>query len=133
MSRDNYNMFEDYVAKIFDKAEYSVNQNVSLGTNASDIDIVAEKDGQKYFVEVKYSKIIERTLNRVCFTAKSCEMKPIVVTASYIEEKQREYYQRKYPDLILIDIANLLFAVQNDGELRNELVAGLPYTVDNYK
>ena len=30
----------------------------------------------------------------------------------------------------MIDIKNLLFAVKDNTELRNELIAGLPYTVD---
>lgn len=58
-------------------------------------------------------------------------MIPILVSAYIVEEKRREYYQKRYPELILIDITNLLFTVKYSTELYNELVAILPYSVDS--
>jgi len=130
MNVRNYDVFENHVAKIFIEAGYSITQNVRLENNAGEIDIVAEKDEKKFCIEIKYSQIIEGAVDKVCVIAKSCEMVPVLVTAYVIEEKRRERYLRKYPDLILIDIKNLLFAVKDNTELRNELIAGLPYTVD---
>ena len=58
-------------------------------------------------------------------------MNPILVVSKYINSEKRGYFQEKYSDLILMDISNLLFAVHNNDELRNELIASLNYSVDN--
>lgn len=123
-------VFENIVAKIFEAAGYSVNQNVKLQHQSGDIDIAAEKDNKHYCVEVKYLQLHERAVERISFIGKTLEMKPVVVVGSKIDERKRSYYVEKYPDLILIDIANLLFAVQHHTELRNELISGLPYSIE---
>lgn len=124
-------MFENIVAKIFDKAGYSITQNVQLEQRAGDIDIVAEKEGNGYCIEVKYSQLIEKAVERIYTIGQSCGMTPIVVTGFKIDERKRGHYGEKYPDLILIDITNLLFAVQDRTELRNELIAGLPFSIED--
>lgn len=125
--------FENCVAKIFVEAGYTVKQGVQLENKNGDIDIIAEKDNKKFCVEVKYSRITERAIQQICDTAESNKMKPLLVTAYDIEEKRKEYYQKSYSNIIFIDITNLLFAVQYNAELRNELIASLPYVVDNIK
>lgn len=57
-------------------------------------------------------------------------MTPVAVVGSKIDDIRRNHYLEKYPDLILIDIANLLFAVQSYTELRNELIAALPFSIE---
>ena len=131
MNVRNYFVFENCVAKIFTESGYYVTQNVQLEKSIGDIDIVAEKDGKKFCVEVKYTQIIEKAIERICAIAKSFDMVPVLVTAYDVEEKKKELYQCKYANIILIDIKNLLFAVQNNTELRNELIAALPYAVDD--
>lgn len=131
MDVHNYYAFENCVANIFNAAEYSVAKDVRLEQKEVYIDIVAEKDSKKFGIEVKYSQIREETIMRICMVVGMCNMVPVVVTSYPIEEKRRNYYQEKYPELILIDIANLLFAVQYDIQLRNELISTLPYTVDD--
>lgn len=59
---NNYERFEDCIAKIFAEAEYSIIQNVVLANNG-DIDIVAEKDDRKYCVEVKYARVSEKAIH----------------------------------------------------------------------
>lgn len=129
-ARSGY-MFENIIAKIFCEAGYAIKQDVQLEQRSGDIDIVAEKDGNSYCIEVKYSQLIEKAVERIYTIGQSCGMTPILVTAFKIDEKKRSQYQEEYPDLILIDIANLLFAVQYRTELRNELIAILPFTVDD--
>lgn len=127
----NSRKFEECIAKIFSEAEYSTVLNMVLPNNTGEIDIVAEKDGRKYCVEVKYAQVTERAMNQICVKAKENGMLPILVTAQSIEEKRRAYYQKEYADLMLIDISNLLYAVRNNVSLRNELVAALPYSVED--
>lgn len=129
-ARSGY-MFDNIIAKIFSEAGYAIQQDVQLEKRSGDIDIVAEKEGNSYCIEVKYSQLIEKAVERIYTIGQSCGMTPILVTAFQIDEKKRSHYQEEYPDLILIDIANLLFAVQYRTELRNELIAILPFTVDD--
>lgn len=123
-------VFENIIAKIFEAAGYSVNQNVKLQRQSGDIDIVAEKDNKCYCVEVKYLQLHERAVERIYLIGKTVKMKPVAVVGSKIDERKRSYYAEKYPDLILIDIANLLFVVQYHTKLRNELISGLPYSIE---
>lgn len=131
MDINNSNLFENCVLKIFKEAEYSVKQNVIVNNYRGDIDIVAEKNGVKYCVEVKYSPLSDKAATRIVDIAEECKMNPILVVSKYINSDKRGYFQEKYSDLILMDISNLLFAVHNNDELRNELIASLNYSVDN--
>ena len=128
--KDGY-LFEEFVAKLFKEAGYSVEQEKKLEARLGDIDIIAEKDTKKYCVEVKFSQVIEKAIERISAIAETYKMIPILVSAYIVEEKRREYYQKRYPELILIDITNLLFTVKYSTELYNELVAILPYSVDS--
>lgn len=131
MDINNSNLFENCVLKIFKEAEYSVKQSVIINDYRGDIDIVAEKNGVKYCVEVKYSPLSDKAAMRIVDIAEECKMNPILVVSKYINSEKRGYFQEKYSDLILMDISNLLFAVHNNDELRNELIASLNYSVDN--
>lgn len=131
MNIKNHYLFENHVAKIFNEAGYVTKQNVQLDNNMGDIDMIAEKEGEKFCVEVKYSHITAKSIEHVCTIAERCNMIPILVTAYNIEESRKEFYRQKYSNIILIDIANLLFAVQYNSELQNELIACLPYMVNN--
>lgn len=131
MDINNSYLFENCVLKIFKEAEYSVKQNVIVNNYRGDIDIVAEKNGVKYCVEVKYSPLSDKAATRIVDIAEECKMNPILVVSKYINSDKRGYFQEKYSDLILMDISNLLFAVHNNDELRNELIASLNYSVDN--
>ena len=92
---NNYKRFEECIEKIFSEAEYSTASNVVLEQNKGDIDIVAEKDGRKYCVEVKYAQVTERAMHQIHVKAESNGMLPVLVTAQSIEEKRREEYQNK--------------------------------------
>lgn len=130
MNVKSESVFENVIAKIFEAAGYSVNQNFKLPHQSEYIDIVAEKDNKRYCVEVKYLQLHERAMDRICLIGKAVKMKPVAVVGNKINERIRSYYAEKYPDLILIDIANLLFAVQYHTELRNELISGLSYSIE---
>lgn len=129
---ENYYRFENCIAKIFKEAEYAISRNIRIENNPRyEIDIVAEKNKNKFCVEVKYSRVTDMAVKRICEVSKLSNMQPILVTAFNVKEKKKIYFQKMCPNLIIIDIANLLFAVQDNVELSNELIALLPYTVDD--
>ena len=55
---------------------------------------------------MKFSQVIEKAIERISAIAETYKMIPILVSAYIVEEKRREYYQKRYPELILIDITN---------------------------
>lgn len=129
---ENYYRFEEFIAKIFKEAEYSITRNVRIKNNPRyEIDIVAEKNKNKFCVEVKYSRLTDVAVKKINKISELTNMRPIVVTVFAVKERMKMYFQEICPKLIVIDIANLLFAVQDNDELSNELIALLPYTVDN--
>lgn len=130
MNLYNYVLFEKCVARIFQKAEYSIQRNVMLN-NGVEIDIIAEKDDNKYCIEVKYASVSGHVADRISQIAIDNKMIPILVAAEYVIDEKRKKFYNEHPELIVIDISNLLFAVQQFDELKNEMIACLNYSVDN--
>lgn len=129
MNFEKHYLFEECVAKIFSEAEFDISKH-HITENNREIDIFAEKNERKYCVEVKYSPIQERAISQIYTIARECNAEAILVTIYELENRKRVYYESAYPGLILIDISNLLFAVQNRTELQNELMSILPYAVN---
>lgn len=131
MNINHYVLFENCVSKIFSEAGYSVQQNIIINDCRDEIDIIAEKNGKKYCVEVKYSLINNRVADKIIAIAETKNMIPLLVVSEYVNDEKSKYFKDIFPNLTLIDISNLLFAVQENDELRNELIASLNYSVDN--
>lgn len=130
MNFEKHHLFEECVAKIFSEAEFAVSRQYRTEDNR-EIDIFVEKNEMKYCVEVKYSPIQDNAVRQIHTIAKECNAEAILVTIYELEDKKREYYENTYSGVVLIDISNLLFAVQNCTELQNELMSILPYTVND--
>ena len=130
MNFEKHYLFEECVAKIFSEAEFAVSRQCRTEDNR-EIDIFVEKNEMKYCVEVKYSPIQDNAVRQIHTIAKECNAEAILVTIYELEDKKREYYENTYSGVVLIDISNLLFAVQNCTELQNELMSILPYTVND--
>lgn len=131
MNLYNYVLFEKCVAHIFEMAEYSVRQNVMLNSKSAEIDIIAEKGVNKYCIEVKYALVNDHVGDKISQIALDNEMIPILVVAQYVNDGKREYFHNEHPELIVVDITNLLFAVQSNDELKNELIACLNYSIES--
>lgn len=130
MNFEKHYLFEECVAKIFSEAEFDVAKQYKTENNR-EIDIFVEKNERKYCIEVKYSPIQDNAVRQIHTIAKGCNAEAILVTIYELEDKKRAYYETTYPGVVLIDISNLLFAVQNCAELQNELMSILPYTVND--
>ena len=116
--------------RYFSEAGYSVRRNVQIQNTPYSVDIVAELNGATHCVEVKYSTITDRSAKLICDLSEAIGATPILVSAYEIGAK-KEHYLELYPNLILIDIANLLFALKDSVELRNRLISTLPYSVES--
>ena len=60
MDERMYNLFENCVARIFQKVGYDIKQNIYIEPGHREIDILAEKNMKKYYVEVKSSQITKK-------------------------------------------------------------------------
>lgn len=123
-------LFEQCVGDMFEEAGFTVSRDVSVPNQQSNIDMTAELNGIIYYVEVKFSSITDIVAKRICDISEKQEAVPVLVTA-YEAKQKREYYKNQYPNLILIDISNLLFAVKEHTQLHNRLVSILPYSVES--
>lgn len=131
MTLSNVLEFEKYVADIFSISGYTVKTDVPLNDKKNIyLDIVATKNDTLCFVETKFTHATEQAAVRIIKIAESSGATPVLVTAYKLEENQRISYAQKYPNLKLVDIANLLYAVQDDVQLRNKLVSVLPYAIE---
>lgn len=128
--RDYYE-FEKCVAEIFNLSGYDVQTNVILEDGQREIDIVAVKDETQYFVEVKFFQVSDRAVSKINDCAIKSSAKPVLIIGSKISDAKREYYSAKYPDVELVDIANLLYAIQDNEDIRNRLISILPYSVED--
>lgn len=70
MNIHDYNLFEECVADIFSQAGFSVNRSMQLDGGRTEVDIAAELDDATYYVEVKYSPIVDKAARRIYETAK---------------------------------------------------------------
>lgn len=127
---ENYNKFEQCVARIFNEADYLVKQNVKISKH-KDIDIVAKKNDVKYCIEVKYRIFRPSVFCNILSQASEKGMIPVVVVAIPISDEKRQYYNEEFPEVLVLDIANLLYAVKEDENLSNDLIACLDYSVDS--
>lgn len=112
--------FEDYIIRVLKEAEYNiVAHDKKLASGLGDIDIIAEKNENKYCVEVKFSRVTEKVVERINYISSMYKMIPLLITATELKEK-RNYYHEKYSDVILIDITNLLYALKTNSVVEHE-------------
>lgn len=128
MSTYNIHKFEEVVGHIVSECGYAI--TTQYRAKEISFDLLAEKDGQQYCIEIKFSKITPSMITQICDLAKESNLLPILVSAFCIEPDKRISVQENYPELVLVDIANLLYATQYTPELRNDLIASLSYSID---
>ena len=121
-------MFERFVSKLFELAEYSVSENGSMDAGC---DLLVEKDNLKYCVEIKCSKPTREALDRIERISKEIDAKPVFITYHFIQAPMRKHLEDLYSNVTIIDISNLLFTLQHYENLRNELISLLPFSIDN--
>ena len=82
----NYMLFENCVARIFEMAGYSVQQNVMTNSKSTENDFIAVKNANKYCIEVKYSFISDRAVDKITQIALDNEMIPVIVVAESVKK-----------------------------------------------
>lgn len=106
-------------------------------TQDSNYDIYAEKNGKKFFIEVKAvrSKIISKSsIANTTVVADLMSLKDdeyfVLVTANMIPDLIKEYIRTK-DKFLVIDISELLYLVQDNEELKYRLLSLVEFTTED--
>ena len=129
-------MLVDVVSDIFAASGYTVEREVSFKKSGRMIipDLIVKNEDTNYCVEIKYSlrySAIDQMVNQVVYIAQAVNMCPILVVADYVSAQMHQRLKQLHSDLIVVDIANLLYAVKGVERLRNKLVACLNVVIDD--
>ena len=129
-------LFERYVSNLFSELGYDVKNEVQLKSLKQDkpfrrADVIAKKAGIEYCIEVKFSTISERAIEKIYSYTDGTDMIPVIVTAYEVKEEEKDAYKKKYPELEIIDISNLLHVVENNDRLKYDLTSILPFSVED--
>ena len=130
-----YSEIEELAVEIFRKSGFIIRKEPMDITN--DVDIISADSTNTYYVEIKASTSIKykylaqlsKTVDRLVEIANNNGAIPILVVFSMVNEKAKLDYLKKYNELIIIDLANLLFIVKGT-EIQDKLIAVLPFSVD---
>lgn len=132
---DNGIVFEQIVKNIFKYSNYKISDEFSLT-----YDFIAEIGNTMYRVNTKYSlsngfysvleyadNITKESILSYDFNTK---IREVLVIGMVITDEQRRIIKRKYDNLVLIDLANLLYVTSNNDEIRTKLLSILSFTID---
>lgn len=127
--------FAKFVSNLFIELGYEIEDEVQIKDVISNsscriADIIVKKE-EVYCVEVKFSRISEKTIEQVYRYIRGTDMIPVIVTAYEVKEKEKCIYKDKYPKLEIIDISNLLYIVKDTDKLKYELISMLPFSIED--
>lgn len=126
--------FEIIVSKILKKCGF----HISLTDLGHDIgyDISADYINQKFAIEVKLTrninipgKSIVEAVKKLALAASKENRIPFLIIAGLVSGRLRGELEN-YGNLVVWDIQNLLYLVQNDEALRNSLISILSFSID---
>lgn len=130
--------FEQIVREIFQKAGFEIvfNQREENSFIIEPYDIMAKKDGEIYYIEVKFSSrkrslplpSYKTSIKRLYDFTTEIGGNAIFVVGGLVEREDRDFLTKEQ-NVIVLDIANLLYAIEGDVEICNKLISFLPYSV----
>lgn len=105
----------------------------------TEVDIIAVTGDISYGIKIKFfSKLsnpsiaqLEKAINKIKVYSFQNKLIPVVVISCVIKDETRGYFKKICPEVEIVDIANILYAIQEESELRNELISVLPYAVED--
>lgn len=113
-----YGAFIDAVVSLFDLAGYEVQREYRIANIV--LDLMVKNEQVEYAVEVKYMTIamgrnaLDRAIEQTIHHASQVKMTPMLIVSRAIEDSVREEYKNVYPDLIVLDTANLMYIASKD-------------------
>lgn len=131
--------YEKIIKEIFVSCGYSAVCSFDNyeSTNCIDkgYDIVADGFGNRLAIEVKFSKNINipRSLlidasRKIVFMAERDNRIPVIVFVGLVDDKYKAQLDKS---IVLLDIRNLLFLIEDNSELKSKLISLLSYSVED--
>lgn len=130
-----YGAFNDAVVSLFDLAGYEVQREYRIDNIV--LDLMVKNEQVEYAVEVKYMTIamgrnaLDRAVEQTIHHASQVKMTPMLIVSRAIEDSVREEYKSAYPDLIVLDTANLMYIASKDQAVYDTLVSSFPEVVSD--
>lgn len=128
--------FEQIIAEIFSSYGFSVSHTGEIYPNKN-CDLYVVSPEKKFAVEVKLfrnikpnSLVVISAAERICRSAEKNKYIPIIVLGNVADDSLRSRL-KDYPKLIVLDIRNLLYLVNEDEELKSDLLSVLSFSVDD--
>lgn len=134
-----FEKLEHVIADIFESAGYKVSTNHTLKQGHTEIDVVAQNKENIFVVEVKTHVTRETILSagniikRFSYAYSNqynVKSKPMLIVADIIPEELKKEFAVARKGVILVDISQLLFAVDKNVLLYKQLIDCLNYSVD---
>lgn len=127
--------FEKIVMDIF--VNYGIQASIPQQFDNTEYDIEANISNNYFAIEVKIYRDIYanyaltlKAVERIVNISNGENKIPMIVMANLVPQKLEDEL-KKYGDLVIIDIKNLLYLVDNNEEYRNRLLSILSFTVDD--
>lgn len=131
-----YQRVEDFVAEMFKYLNIKYQREVSIGNKKIDF-ILKGNNNLDTIVEVKenrgdYSNIIindtkQLKIFKKIYNKEKVNKYSILILFSIVNKKQKDYYLRD--NIVILDIANILYLIKHNEELINNLNNILPYSI----
>lgn len=144
-SKNSSIKFQEIIVKIFESYDFKIGpgylsllMETEMNSDFS-FDLQVEKADKSYIIETKFSRTSKFPASTLlesaerlskCVPTKVQKAVPILVVGAMVQDPLRKKIQEY--GLIVIDICNLLFLVEQNDELRNELVTFLDYSVADF-
>lgn len=128
----NGQYFQHIIEDIFRFYNFDVKREFKIGNFVADF--IAEYKNNKYLAEVKYSNsgfistnIIDKAVDRLISCIKQYDEKitPVLIINGIASEELKNT-----KDLLVIDIANILYLVKDNNDLKNQLLSILEFSID---
>ena len=126
-------IFENVVAEIFEYCGYQVKKEQTI--NDRRIDLVAEFNNYKYFIEVKYLRIKMsdtgkrmHLINTINQSAKIDE-KWICVVSNIVSSGFKNEVREQF-NIEILDLRNLLYMIKDNLELYNKLLSIIEFSTN---
>lgn len=128
--------FENLMCRILELAGYTVKKEVLISDKYY-IDIIAYKEEKRYYLELKTStsgkmnsiNIYRKAMDRVYKLANMDDAVPVFAVLSVINKRIRKEINEIYPNMVVLDISNILFEIKGTKE-ESELIALAPFALD---
>lgn len=123
---------DEFVEQLFLDNEYTVQRKIKVGNIK--IDFLAEKNGNKYVVEVKRGDLYISKINYIASMLEECAKGtnyiPILVLFSKKGCKIKDRLVDNY-NINVIDISNLLYLVSNNQKMKDRLINLLDFSTES--